>query len=150
MFTAARGIGAFLNGERLRVQPKAASLSESTVCYVLTFATRHTPLGKHVMAHLYADTRRVLNTWAPALDWAMLSCGVADELVYLTEEPLASDPGMLAGLFLFQQAGGFIADLTGKSVREEAPLHSIIAATSETRLGEIAQSINVESLRSDG
>src|SRR6266516_4736268 len=111
VYTATLERGAYLNQERLCVQQNAPSLSKSTICRVLSYGMHNHKLARQVMNTLYGRTRRLLDTWAPSLDWCMLASGKADGLVYVSTHLLRLDPGMVAGLFLFQEAGGYLGDL---------------------------------------
>ena len=62
---------------------------------------------------LILSSKRVLNTWAPSIDWLALLKGHADYIVtYKTETE-----DFLPGAFIYQQAGGVIETWNGMPVR---------------------------------
>lgn len=134
--------GAYLNRERIRVRQNASTLSKSTVCRILSYGMHNHKGARNVMNRLYGNTRRLLDTWAPSLDWCMLASGKADGLVYVSTHLLRDDPGMVAGLFLFREAGGFLRDLSGKEIENMTEIESVIAATSSSLLEEIRCTID--------
>src|SRR5450755_107694 len=137
--------GAYFNRERLRVRQNASSLSKSAICRVLAYGMHNHKQARDVMNRLYGKTRRLLDTWAPSLDWCMLASGKVDGLVYVSTHLLRYDPGMVAGLFLFREAGGFLGDLEyGENIDNMAQVESVIAATSDTLLKEIWRTIDEE------
>ena len=95
------------------------------------------------MNNLYGKARRLLDTWAPSLDWCMLASGKVDGLVYVSKHLLHQDPGMLAGLFLFLEAEGYLGDLHGDKIDDLAKVTSVVAATSSRFLQDICSSIDV-------
>lgn len=144
-YTALRGQGAYLNDKRIHVQEHTTRLSESTVCSILAYSVHSNPVTHSLFSRLYKSTRRLLDTWAPSLDWCMLATGKIDALLYLSDESLWNDPGMLAGAFLFLEAGGTINRLnlreTGDAVNELRE-NSIIAATSHSMISEVNELVD--------
>src|SRR6266516_2796215 len=113
VYTATLERGAYLNQERLCVQQNAPSLSKSTICRVLSYGMHNHKLARQVMNILYGRTRRRLDT------------------------------GMVAGLFLFQEAGGYLGDLeNGHIIDNVAQVESVIAATSLPLLKDIWRTID--------
>lgn len=144
VYKAVLGEGAYLNGNRIYVQQSASSLSSSTVCKVLSYGMHRNKLAGRVMEKLYGNTRRLLDTWAPSLDWCMLVAGKADGLVYVSSHQLRLDPGMVAGFFLFLEAGGVLSELDGGRIDDVTVVGSIVAATSSDLLHDICNAIDIE------
>src|SRR6266487_5901720 len=89
VYTATLERGAYLNQERLCVQQNAPSLSKSTICRVLSYGMHNHKLARQVMNTLYGRTRRLLDTWAPSLDWCMLASGKTELSMALTKVKMA-------------------------------------------------------------
>lgn len=139
-YTALREQGVCLNDKQICLQEQHTMLSKSTVCNILAYSVHGNPVTHFVFSEVYKNTRRLLDTWTPSLDWCMLATGKIDALVYLSNESLWHDPGMLAGAFLFEEAGGKIHPLTLRgddSVINELKEHSIIAARSCSMIDQI-------------
>ena len=103
------------------------------------------PLSYAIFNRLYEGSRRLLDTWAPSLDWCLLATGKIDALVYLSDESLWNDPGMLAGAFLFREADGLIRKLNLRSAEEEVNTlrpHSVIAASSDHMIAQVNELID--------
>jgi fructose-1,6-bisphosphatase/inositol monophosphatase family enzyme len=136
--------GAFQDKKPIRVQQNADSLSRSTICRVFSYGMKENSFARRAMDKLCGNTRRLLDTWAPSLDWCILVAGKADGLVYLSSHQLRLDPGMVAGLFLFQEAGGVLSDLHGRPIKDLTMAESVVAATSSGLLQNICDAINIE------
>jgi myo-inositol-1(or 4)-monophosphatase len=136
--------GAYQDGQPVYVRQNADSLARSTVCRVLSYGMKRDKLARRVMDKLCGNTRRLLDTWAPSLDWCMLVAGKADGLVYVSSHQLRLDPGMVAGLFLFLEAGGVLSDLRGGDINDVTTVESVIAATSNPLLLDICKAIDIE------
>lgn len=59
---------------------------------------------------LYAHCRRVLDTWALALDWCLVASGRADLIVAIAGHPIVPNVGTL----ILEEAGGRLTDQTGQ------------------------------------
>jgi myo-inositol-1(or 4)-monophosphatase len=133
--------GAFVNGARIRVSPPTTALQEDAVSLLLDHWTGDEYLALRFLTNLRHQTSRVLMNWAVSLDWCQLTCGLTGGLVSLSRQKLLESPAMLAGAFFFQQAGGYMGDLTGNLIHDFAH-KSVIAATASTRLEEIRRVID--------
>ncbi len=145
-YTAKLGEGVRVDGKPTCLQPREISLAKSTVCSILTYSMHANPLTHSVINKLYKSTRRLLDTWAPSLDWCMLATGKIDALVYLSDAQLWIDPGMLAGAFLFHEASGLISDLNGGITTDIAQLASVVAASSNSMIKQISRLIAYDPL----
>jgi myo-inositol-1(or 4)-monophosphatase len=108
LYTAVRGSGAWLNGERIHVSQNE-ELKHCRTCFIPDFATKRHPRTIALRNELYRHCRRVLDTWSPALDWCLVASGRADLLVALSGHPMVPD----AGTLFLEEAGGQITDFQG-------------------------------------
>lgn len=144
VYKAGLSYGVYQDKKPIQVRQNAAPLSGITVCRVLSYGMKKDRLARQVMDKLCGNTRRLLDTWAPSLDWCMLVAGKADGLVYVSSHQLRQDPGMVAGLFLFLQAGGVLSDLSGGSINDVREVKSVVAATSTPLLNDICDAIDIK------
>jgi fructose-1,6-bisphosphatase/inositol monophosphatase family enzyme len=114
---------------------------KSAVSLLLDHWTGDDYLALRFLTNLRAQTQRVLMNCAVSLDWCQLACGATAGLVSLSRQKLLESPAMLAGAYLFQQAGGYVGDLTGQLIDDYAHM-SVIGATTAARLEEIRRVIN--------
>ncbi len=128
--------GACVNGASIHVVSPTTPFEESAVSLLLDHWTGDDYLALRFLMNLRTQTARVLMNRAVSLDWCQLACGATGGLVSLSRQELLDSPAMLAGAFFFQQAGGYMGDLTGQPIHDFAH-QSVIAATASTRLEEI-------------
>jgi fructose-1,6-bisphosphatase/inositol monophosphatase family enzyme len=140
-YTATYDHGAYCNGARIRVAAPATSLQDDTVSLLFDQWTGDDYLALRFLTNLRAHTRRALTNWAVSLDWCHLACGATGGLVSLSHEKLVENPAMLAGAFFFQQAGGYMGDLTGSLIQDFVH-KSVIAAATPARLEEIRRVVD--------
>jgi fructose-1,6-bisphosphatase/inositol monophosphatase family enzyme len=141
IYTATFDHGACVNGAPIHIAPSTTPLKESAVGLLLDHWTGDDYLALRFLTNLRAQTQRVLMNWTVSLDWCQLACGATGGLVSLSGQGMFESPAMLAGTFFFQQAGGYIGDLTGRHIHDFSH-KSVIAATSPARLEEIRRVID--------
>lgn len=112
LFTAIRGNGSWHNGHRLLVS-QHSDLEGCRVFFIPDFATKRQSLTMQLRDILYSHCRRVLDTWAPALDWCLVASGEVDLVVTLSESYPEADTS--AGMLILTEAGGKITDFSGRS-----------------------------------
>ena len=140
-YIAAFDYGASANGVPVYVAPPTTPLNESWVSLLLDHWTGDDYLALRFLTNLRAQTQRVLMNWAVSLDWCQLACEATGGLISLSGQSMLERPAMLAGTFFFQQAGGYVGDLTGQFIQDFSH-KSVIAATSPARLEEIRRVID--------
>lgn len=145
LYVAHEESGAYVNQTRICVAPRPVSLLESTVCSILTYEAHGQEQTYSIIEKLYRNSRRLLDTWAPALDWCLLATGKIDALIYISDTRMCLDPGMLAGAFFFQRAEGYISGLDGKLTTDMMHLTSVIASSSPSLIQEVCQMITSQS-----
>lgn len=114
LYTARRGKGAWLNGTRLQVS-HTSGLKSCRVFIIPDFATKRLLPTTELRQQLHLLCRRVLDTWAPALDWCLVASGKADLVVAIANQPILPD----AGILILEEAGGRITDFCGKAFSGE-------------------------------
>ncbi len=110
LFTATKGVGAFLNDRRIRVS-KTRELSEGLICTGFPyreFGKLDAYLG--MFKDMLQKSAGVRRPGAAALDLAYVACGRFDGFWELGLSPW----DIAAGSLLVQEAGGLITDLHGE------------------------------------
>lgn len=105
LYTAEKGHGAFLNGQILKVSA-TTDVARAVVFVIPDFTTKRQQVTIQLRTAIYQKCRRVLDTWAPALDWCMVASGRADALFLLERQPPRQDIRFL----LVEEAGGQITN----------------------------------------
>jgi len=108
MFWAERGKGSWLNGERLAVN-KRYELRKAVGTYIRgrDSVTREEELD--LTRPLLLQTKRMMRTIAPALDWCLLANGWIDYIVFHRSGIM----DVAAGILIAQEAGAQITDWDG-------------------------------------
>ncbi len=114
LYTASRGKGAFLNGNRIYVSNKA-QLKSSRACFIPDFTTKRMDKTTCLRNKLYGQCRRILDTWSPALDWCLVANGKVDIVVSIIDRPIRPD----ARTLILEEAGGKITRLESRSFNED-------------------------------
>jgi|SRR5579871_630499 len=116
LFTAERGGGAYLNGERIRVS-NAARLEDSLVATGFPSRKRHQNINVHFYYQLAMITHGVRRGGSAALDLAYTACGRLDGFWEFGLNPW----DMAAGVLLVEEAGGTCSDMTGAPAKLRGP-----------------------------
>ncbi len=111
MFSAERGAGAFLNGERIHVST-ASRLQDTLVATGFPSRKRHLNVNIHFYYQLAMLTHGVRCAGAAAIDLAYTACGRLDAFWEFGLNPW----DMAAGLLLVEEAGGRNSDMFGGPV----------------------------------
>lgn len=112
LFTATRGGGAYLNGERIQ---KTAALGNRPL---VSLIRGHGVKGQVdleesfslIEGRLRQSARRVLATWAPSIDWCLLASGKIDGVISFESER----EDMCAGKLIAEEAGYSVLDFEGE------------------------------------
>jgi myo-inositol-1(or 4)-monophosphatase len=110
VFSAQKGKGAKSNNRRLKTSART-DLSKASVFMIPSMKTKRQLPTIRLRNALYNSCRRVLDTWAPALDWCLVADGRADAVVVVDDFPLRNDIRTL----LLEESGGVITDFVGVS-----------------------------------
>lgn len=109
LFTAERGSGAYLNGQRIHVS-KAPNLNSSLVATGFPSRRRHQNVNIHFYYQLAMETHGVRRAGAAALDLAYVACGRLEAFWEFGLNPW----DMAAGILLVEEAGGLCSDMKGE------------------------------------
>lgn len=112
LFEAIKGGGAFLNG--VQIHPSETNDFKKSVC---SFIQGHSVSSTKDLGNesnkldekLSTNFRRVIKTWAPALDWALLAFGGIDALISFESEL----EDMYAGLIIALESGVKVLNFHG-------------------------------------
>jgi myo-inositol-1(or 4)-monophosphatase len=122
-FTAAAGRGARCDGVPLSISaPPAPPLM--TVSWMQGYAVdEDDAFADRAPRALARSHKRVLRTWAPAIDWALTATGRVAAVVAHRNET----EDLVAGLLLIREAGGVIRDRGGAPLGPGAATNTVIA-----------------------
>ncbi len=109
-FTASRGSGARMNGQRLRVT-STAKIDDALLASDLVFAktARHQPFYLDALGTLLPKCKGVRHQGSAALDLAYVAAGRFDGFFEIGLKPW----DMAAGAVIVREAGGFVSDIAG-------------------------------------
>jgi myo-inositol-1(or 4)-monophosphatase len=125
LFTAERGVGAFVNGSRLRVAA-AADLNDSLLITGFPYNLRQDPAGALRLFNAFIPhARAIRRDGAAALDMSYVAAARANGFF---EERL-NPWDMMAGTLLVQEAGGVVTRFDGSPVGLRAD--QVVAANPE-------------------
>lgn len=117
-----RGGGAVRNGRDVRLG-KAVPLSRSTISWTQGYGVTHDdPFRTRVVDTLEANTKRVLRTWSPSVDWGLIAAGHVGAFVSYRNEIW----DLVGGAMIVEEAGGEVYR------SPDADLDFLIAGHSET------------------
>jgi len=113
LFEATKNGGAFLNGNK--IFPSQNMQMQKSVCsFIQGHNVANIPVlekqAAKIKANLSQKFRRIISTWSPAMDWALLAFGGIDCLISF-ESDLED---MYAGILITQESGLQIQNFDGK------------------------------------
>ena len=116
LFEACKDGGAFHNGEI--ILPSKSVDSKKSVCsfiqgHEVSTLEKFMRESVDVKNKLEENFRRVISTWAPALDWSLLAFGGIDVLISFESEL----EDMYAGLLIAKEAGVKITNFSGNDFK---------------------------------
>ena len=125
MFTAAKGGGAYLNGEKI-IPSSITKLRKAVLSFIRGHQTFDggdlEKISAELENYLPRHFRRTLTMWAPSLDWCLLASGGIDALVSFESEK----EDLYAGLLVAKEAEVEIKSFSGKIYNTS--INRIIAA----------------------
>ena len=116
LFTAEKGGGAFLNGNRIRVS-KVAKLESALVATGFPSRKRHLSINIHFYHQLGMLTHGVRRCGSAAIDLAFVACGRLDAFWEFGLNPW----DMAAGKLLVAEAGGKVSGMHGETHQLRGP-----------------------------
>jgi len=116
IFTAERGAGAFLNGQRIRVST-VTRVEDALAATGFPSRRRHQNVNVHFFYQLAMLSHGVRRPGAAALDLAYVACGRLDLFWEFHLHPW----DMAAGVLLIREAGGVCTDMRGTPLDLRGP-----------------------------
>ena len=116
MFSAERGAGAFLNGERISVS-RAQRIDDCLVSTGFPSRRRHQNVNIHFYYQLAMMSHGVRRAGAAAIDLAYVACGRLDAFWEFGLNPW----DMAAGILLVEEAGGQVSTMKGEPHQLNSP-----------------------------
>ena len=116
IFTAERGAGAFLNGEKIRVSG-VKRIEDALAATGFPNRRRHQNLNIHFFYQLAMMSHGVRRPGAAALDLAYVACGRLDLFWEFNLHPW----DIAAGILLIEEAGGICTDMHGARLDLHGP-----------------------------
>ena len=114
LYTATKGEGAFLNDNRISVS-KQTRLRGCRTFFIPDFTTKKQHDTTRLREKLYMQSRRLLDTWSPALDWCLVASGKVDIVVSVAGYSMYPD----AGTLMLEEAGGKVTDFDNRPLSKE-------------------------------
>ncbi|NGQ96820.1 inositol monophosphatase [Brevibacillus sp. SYP-B805] len=114
LFWAEKGKGAWLNGKKLAVNGRA-DLSRAVGTYIRgrDSVTKEEELA--LTRPFFLQTKRLMRTIAPALDWCLLAHGWIDYVLFHRSNLM----DVAAGILIAQEAGALVTDWQGEPYRSQ-------------------------------
>jgi len=119
MFTGARGLGAFLNGEAISVRNNS-SITDALVCTGFSYAPERRLRQAQRVAHMAHKVRDIRRFGAAAIDLCFVACGRLD--AYFEEFLHPWD--LVAGGIIATEAGAVITNFSGGEMEPREVLAS--------------------------
>jgi len=116
MFSAEKGSGAWLNGQKIKVSA-ASSIADSLVATGFPSRRRHQNVNVHFYYQLAMLSHGVRRAGSAALDLAYVASGRLDAFWEFGLKPWDQAAGML----LVKEAGGLTSDMRGSELRVTSP-----------------------------
>jgi myo-inositol-1(or 4)-monophosphatase len=116
IFTAERGSGAFLNGERIHVS-KVNRIEDALIATGFPSRKRHQNFNVHFFYQLSMLSHGVRRPGAAALDLAYVACGRLDMFWEFNLHPW----DIAAGVLIIREAGGLCTDMFGAPLDLRGP-----------------------------
>lgn len=115
IWSASADGGAYRNGRPIRAH--SSRPPEQAVVAVVQGYSVSPDLAWRLHRALFGQVKRILTTWAPALDWCLLAHGGIDALISLDSEP----EDQLGGALIAREAGAWLTDFRGQIADPTAP-----------------------------
>jgi myo-inositol-1(or 4)-monophosphatase len=145
LFWAEKGKGAYLNGRKLSVN-KRTELGKAVGTYIRGRDSVTKVQELEITRPFALQSKRLMRTIAPALDWCLLAHGWIDYIVLQRSGIM----DVAAGILIAQEAGATITDWDGNPYRhqpfDEAHLPSLLATNGPLH-GEIRNLLPLTALK---
>ena len=136
VYTVTRGNDVTRNDSRIKVS-KQCALKGATISVVNDYSYEGRSLGYSLEKSIGLICKRIVKTWAPAMDLCRVAGGSIDGMVCLNGYYLDT----CTGLLMVEEAGGVVRDLSGREISHSSKLLerpiSFVAASSPELLEEL-------------
>ena len=136
VFTVDQTSGARINGEPLSAKAPG-DRRHKRVAFIPDYSSKQNAFVKLLLEALRGSVFRVIDSWAPALDWCSLASGRFDAILQVASSPAVPNVGYL----LAREAGAILKEITIER-SDLAHLHLIVAATTDAGCSELEELIN--------
>jgi fructose-1,6-bisphosphatase/inositol monophosphatase family enzyme len=107
LFSFGGANGPLMNGEAFpKCKITAATIGEAAVAFIPTVTSQRTDFARRTHATIYRSCRRLIDNWAPSLDWSGLATGRIDAIVSFGKANTHEDFDGRIGKALFQAVWG--------------------------------------------
>jgi myo-inositol-1(or 4)-monophosphatase len=113
LYVSERGYGATVDNRPVHVSG-LTDIAKAKVGHIVSFEEKLKPRALNLVTSLRTTCQRLLDTWAPSVEWSLLAHGKLDALVSLGSGPY----DRLAGMLIVREAGGLITDFDGHPVND--------------------------------
>ncbi len=113
LYVGERGCGATVDNRPVHVSG-LTDIAKAKVGHIVSFEEKLKPRALNLVTSLRTTCQRLLDTWAPSVEWSLLAHGKIDALVSLGSGPY----DRLAGMLIVREAGGLITDFDGNPVND--------------------------------
>lgn len=110
-YTGVLGGGSQLDGRAMQVSLTDA-IGQAQIGHIVSYEEKYLPRALDLVTTLRGRCRRLLDTWAPSMEWTLLAQGKIDALVSLGSGVY----DRLAGELIAKEAGGIVTDFQGAPV----------------------------------
>lgn len=124
LFSAQKGKGAFLNGERIECGKKTALRDSLTIFEYNPYHKDECAIALEQAKRLYSSTLDLRTFGSSAAELAYIACGRADAFFARYLKPW----DYAAGCVILSEAGGVVSDLGGNALDFKKPQSHIVAA----------------------
>lgn len=144
LFSFGGAQGPLINGNVFpRSEIGVATIEGAGVAFIPTATSQRTEFAQRAHAKIYSSCRRLIDNWAPSLDWCALSTGRIDAIVSYGKTGAYEDFDARIGKALFQEVWGHDAHIEKHMIGIGNRPHVLEIAT---RNPELAQELRVRLL----
>jgi myo-inositol-1(or 4)-monophosphatase len=131
VYSVEQAAGAFLNGNQLQAQTFSDG-KHTRVAFIPDYSSKRNPFVRQLLDELRNTVFRVVDSWAPALDWCSLATGHIDAILQVSSLP----PTPNAGYLLAAKSGRMFRSHTLRQP-DQSELYVLIAATTAEHCAQI-------------
>jgi myo-inositol-1(or 4)-monophosphatase len=126
-YAAVHGGGATRNGEQIRLQASPGP-ERTTLSWIQGYGVRvDDPVPRRALSSLDRRFKRILQLWAPSVDWALLADGRTGAVVAYENEL----EDLLGGVLIAAEAGAIVTDFAGNDMSDLSSTSRLVIAAPE-------------------